>query len=105
MAYTGKAVACFVINNLSGEHVQQSNLNGFHGFLNGILNGFGGWCSWWSLYFLWLVRPNSARPEDGWREKSMDETIVRRKINLIQHLMRGDGLMKGVMERKMEGKK
>ena len=32
-------------------------------------------------------------------------TIVRRKKNVIDHIMRGDGLMKEVMEGKMEGKR
>ena len=35
----------------------------------------------------------------------MVETIVRRKKNWIGHTMRGDGLMKEVMEGKMEGKR
>ena len=35
----------------------------------------------------------------------MAETIVRRKKNGIGHIMRGDGLMKEVMEGKMEGKR
>ena len=42
-------------------------------------------------------------PEEGGREKV--ETIVRRKKNWIGHIMRGDGLMKEVMEGKMEGKR
>ena len=37
-------------------------------------------------------------------KRSMVETIVRRKKNWIGHIMRGDGLMKEVMEGKMEGK-
>ena len=36
-------------------------------------------------------------------KRSMVETIVRRKK--IGHIMRGDGLMKEVMEGKMEGKR
>ena len=35
----------------------------------------------------------------------MVETIVRRKKNWIGHIMRGDGLMKEVMEGKMVGKR
>ena len=35
----------------------------------------------------------------------MVETIVRRKKNWIEHIMRGDELMKEVMEGKMEGKR
>ena len=35
----------------------------------------------------------------------MVETIVRRKKNWIGHIMRRDGLMKEVMEGKMEGKR
>ena len=35
----------------------------------------------------------------------MVETIVRRKKNWTGHIMRGDGLMKEVMEGKMEGKR
>ena len=35
----------------------------------------------------------------------MAETIVRRKKNWIGHIMRGDGLMKEVMEGKIEGKR
>ena len=35
----------------------------------------------------------------------MVEKIVRRKKNWIGHIMRGDGLMKEVMKRKMEGKR
>ena len=35
----------------------------------------------------------------------MAETIVRRKKKLIGHIMRGDELMKEVMEGKMEGKR
>ncbi len=31
-------------------------------------------------------------------EKTMVETILRRKRNWIGHIMRGDGLMKEVME-------
>ena len=38
-------------------------------------------------------------------KRSMVETIVRRKKNWIGHIMRGDGLMKEVMERKMEDKR
>jgi hypothetical protein len=38
-------------------------------------------------------------------KRSMVETIVRRKKNWIGHIMRGDGLMKEVMEGKMEGKR
>jgi len=38
-------------------------------------------------------------------KRSMVETIVRRKKNWIGHIMRGDGLMKEVMEVKMEGKR
>ena len=38
-------------------------------------------------------------------KRSMLETIVRRKKNWIGHIMRGDELMKEVMERKMVGKK
>ena len=41
-------------------------------------------------------------PEESGRERSMVETIVRRKKNWIGHIMRGDGLMKEVMEGKME---
>ena len=35
----------------------------------------------------------------------MVETMVRRKKNWIGHIMRGDGLMKEVLEGKMEGKR
>ena len=38
-------------------------------------------------------------------KRSMFKTMVRRKINGIGHIMRGDGLMKEVMEGKMEGKR
>ena len=38
-------------------------------------------------------------------KRSMLETIVRRKKNWIGHIMRGDGLMKEVIEGKMEGKR
>ena len=38
-------------------------------------------------------------------KRSMVETIVRRKKNWIGHIMRGDALMKEVMEGKMEGKR
>ena len=38
-------------------------------------------------------------------ERTMLATIVRRKKNWIGHVMRGDGLMKEVMEGKMEGKR
>ena len=38
-------------------------------------------------------------------KRSMVETIIRRKKNWMGHIMRGDGLMKEVMEGKMEGKK
>ena len=38
-------------------------------------------------------------------KRSMVETIVRRKKNWIGHIMRGDGLMKEVLEGKMEGKR
>ena len=38
-------------------------------------------------------------------KRSMIETIVRRKKNWIGHKMRGDGLMKEVLEGKMEGKR
>ena len=38
-------------------------------------------------------------------KRSMVETIVRRKKNWIGHIMRGDGLMKEVIEGKMEGKR
>ena len=38
-------------------------------------------------------------------KRSMAETIVRRKKNWIGHIMRGDRLMKEVMEGKMEGKR
>ena len=34
-------------------------------------------------------------------KRSMIETIVRRKINCLGHIMRGDGLMKEFMEGKM----
>ena len=43
-----------------------------------------------------------------WRvgeKRFMAETIVRRKKNWIGHIMKGDGLMKEVMEEKMEGKR
>ena len=33
------------------------------------------------------------------------ETIVRKKKNWIEHIMRGDGLMKEVVEEEMEGKR
>ena len=38
-------------------------------------------------------------------KRSMVETIIRRRKNWIGHIMRGDGLMKEVMEGKMEGKR
>ena len=38
-------------------------------------------------------------------KRSMVETMIRRKKNWMGHIMRGDGLMKEVMEGKMEGKK
>jgi len=38
-------------------------------------------------------------------KRSMVETIVRKKKNWIEHIMRGDGLMKEVVEEKMEGKR
>ena len=38
-------------------------------------------------------------------KRSMVETIVRKKKNWIEHIMRGDGLMKEVVEGKMEGKR
>ena len=38
-------------------------------------------------------------------KRSMVETTVKRKKNWIGHIMRGDGLMKEVMEGKMEGKR
>jgi hypothetical protein len=38
-------------------------------------------------------------------KRTMLETIVWRKKNWIGHIMRGDGLMKEVMEGKMEGKR
>ena len=38
-------------------------------------------------------------------KRSMVETIVRKKKNWIEHIMREDGLMKEVMEGKMEGKR
>ena len=37
--------------------------------------------------------------------RSMVETIIWRKKNWIGHIMRGDGLMKEVVEGKMEGKR
>ena len=43
-----------------------------------------------------------------WRvegKEYMVEMIVLRKKNLIWHIMRGDGLIKEVMEGKMEGKR
>ena len=36
-------------------------------------------------------------------KRSIFEIILRRKKNWIGHIMRGDGLMKEVMEGKMEG--
>ena len=45
----------------------------------------------------------------GWwgvgEKRLMVETRIRRKKNWIGHIMRGDGLMKEVMEGKMEGKR
>ena len=38
-------------------------------------------------------------------KRSMVETIVRKKKNCIGHIMRGDGLMKEVVEGKIEGKR
>ena len=38
-------------------------------------------------------------------KRTIFETIVRRKKNWIGHIMRGDGLMKEVMEGKIEGKR
>jgi hypothetical protein len=38
-------------------------------------------------------------------KRSMVETIIRRRKNWIGHIMRGYGLMKEVMEGKMEGKR
>ena len=38
-------------------------------------------------------------------KRPMVETIVRRKKNWIEHIMRGDRLMKEVVEEKMEGKR
>ena len=38
-------------------------------------------------------------------KRSMVETIVRRKKNWIGHIMRGDGLMKEVVEENMKGKR
>ena len=38
-------------------------------------------------------------------KRTMAETIVRKKKNWIGHIMRGEGLMKEVMEGKMEGKR
>ncbi len=37
--------------------------------------------------------------------RNMLETIVSRKKSWIGHIVKGDGLMKEVMEGKMEGKK
>ena len=38
-------------------------------------------------------------------KRIMVEAIARRKRNWIGHIMRGEGLMKEVMEGKMEGKR
>jgi len=37
-------------------------------------------------------------------KRSMVETIVKRKKNWIGHIIRGDGLLKDVIEGRMEGK-
>ena len=38
-------------------------------------------------------------------KRTMIETIARRNKNWIGHIMRGEGLMKEVMEGKMQGKR
>jgi len=55
------------------------------------------------------INAGAIKINGGWwgvgEKRSMVETIIRRRKNWIGHIMRGDGLMKEVMEGKMEGKR
>ena len=50
-------------------------------------------------------KSNEQVLQDVGEERSMVQTVVKRKKNWIGHVLRGEGMMKDVMEGRIEGKR